>query len=64
MKTAWNWEYYLIIGTGKAWAWHSRAKLVLTALTKMLPLESLENVGALEPTGSKGTKNMYSLNIK
>lgn len=40
------------MGTGNAWAWQSKAKLVFTDLTNMLPLESLENVGALEPTGS------------
>lgn len=40
------------MGTGNAWAWQSKAKLVFTDLTNMLPFESLENVGALEPTGS------------
>lgn len=40
------------MGTGKAWAWHSRAKLEFMARTNILTLESLENVGAFAPTGS------------
>lgn len=45
-------DKYLINGTGNAWAWHSKAKLECSFRTKMLPLESVENVGALAPTGS------------
>lgn len=43
---------YLIIGTGKAWAWHKRLKVEPIARMKMLPLESELNTGALKPTGS------------
>lgn len=51
-----NGKLYLIIGTGKAWAWHSKAKLELILRTNMLTLESVENVGAFAPTGSKRVK--------
>jgi len=42
----------LIMGTGKACAWHKRAKLVDISLTNVKLLDSPENVGALAPTGS------------
>jgi len=42
-----------MMGTGKAWAWHNRAKLAWIERSNMLPLESLEKVGAFAPTGSK-----------
>jgi len=41
-----------MMGTGNAWAWHKRAKLALIDRSKILPLESLEKVGAFAPTGS------------
>jgi len=40
------------MGTGKACAWHKRAKLVDISLTNVKLLDSPENVGALAPTGS------------
>lgn len=53
---------YLIIGTGKAWAWHKRLKVEPIARMKMLPLESELNTGALKPTGSvyKGRRELSS----
>lgn len=44
---------YLILGTGNACAWHKRAKLVFTTLSKSLRFKSEEKVGAFAPTGSK-----------
>lgn len=43
---------YLINGTGKAWAWQSIANEEPSCRTKILPFESDENVGLLNPTGS------------
>lgn len=43
---------YLINGTGNACAWHKSAKFSEIPLTKDQTLVSLENVGALAPTGS------------
>lgn len=44
---------YLIIGTGKAWAWHKRLNAEPTSLSKMLPFESELKTGPLRPTGSR-----------
>lgn len=43
---------YLVIGTGKACAWQSSAKLELLGFMNMLILESVEKVGGFEPIGS------------
>lgn len=43
---------YLLVGTGKPCAWQRSAKLSETDCWNMLPFEAVENVGALEPTGS------------
>jgi len=43
---------YLIRGTGKAWAWHSRAKAEPFDFSTSMSLYSREKVGALAPTGS------------
>lgn len=45
-------NYYLIKGTGKPWAGHNNPKLAFCERIKILPLESVENVGAFAPTGS------------
>lgn len=42
----------LINGTGNAWAWHNRPKLWFTCFTNVKLFDSVENVGAFEPTGS------------
>lgn len=43
---------YLIMGTGKAWAWHRRLRVEPMARSKMLPLESELKTGAFKPMGS------------
>lgn len=48
----------LIIGTGKAWAWHNRAKLCPISFTNVKLLDSPENVGAFAPTGSTSNIEM------
>lgn len=44
--------FYLINGTGKAWAWQSNAKLWPIGRMKVKLFDSAENVGAFDPTGS------------
>lgn len=41
-----------MMGTGKAWAWQSRAKAVPFDFCTSMSLYSREKVGALAPTGS------------
>lgn len=60
----------LIIGTGNAWAWHKSPKLCPESLVNEKTFDSVEKVGALEPTGSSikifynqiygTTKNLFS----
>lgn len=52
---------YLNTPTGHDWAWHSKAKLELVERIKMLPFESVEKLGGLEPIGSV---NFYDCNFK
>lgn len=42
----------LIKGTGNAWAWHNKPKLWPAYFWNVELFNSVENVGALEPTGS------------
>lgn len=44
---------YLIIGTGKAWAWHVNDKVEPIGDLWPTVIASDENDGAFEPTGSK-----------
>ena len=52
------------MGTGNAWAWHSRAKLCSISLTKVKLFDSPENVGAFAPTGSRKLKKYYTKALK
>lgn len=56
--------FYLIIGTGKAWAWHNKLIVEPMALTKMLPFESELNTGALKPTGSVDRNHFFEFRKK
>lgn len=51
-------KFYLISGTGNAWAWHKSAKLSPACCTNAEIFEVVENVGAFEPTGSM-EQNMF-----
>lgn len=51
----------LINGTGNACAWQSSAKLSPDSWTKAEIFDELENVGALEPTGSGEIINELTL---
>lgn len=42
----------LINGTGNACAWHNRPKLWPTTFSNVKLFDSVENVGAFDPTGS------------
>lgn len=72
MKTAWKLFWiiyrilwcYLIIGTGYAWAWQSKAKLWPMARVYEKLLESVLKEGALAPNGSKETKKIRVVEFK
>lgn len=48
-----EWNVYLVMGTGKPWAWQSSAKLAVLGSTNELVREAEEKLGAFEPIGSK-----------
>lgn len=54
---------YLCIGTGYAWAWHNNANAEFCSHLIEKVEASVENEGALNPTGST-IKLMHLLNFK
>lgn len=53
ISTKINWNRYLNVGTGKAWAWQSNPKLWPSSLSMVLLRRSFENLGPFDPIGSK-----------
>lgn len=52
-------ETNLISGTGNACAWHKRAKLCIACFSNVILFDSVENVGAFDPTGSINVHTFY-----
>lgn len=55
---------YLNDGTGNPWAWHRTAKLLPFSWSKDEIFDVVENVGALDPTGSKHKPYIQRVSIK
>ena len=54
---------YLNTPTGHAWAWQSKAKQEFVGFIKILPLDSLEKLGARDPIGSKNIYFPYNYSL-